>query len=47
MKEEILAAVMFLVRFIEKSETFPRDQLENFKNNLTSLLTQRQVFIQH
>lgn len=41
MKEEILAAVMFLVRFIEKSETFPRDQLENFKNNLTSLLTQR------
>lgn len=41
MKEEILAAVMFLVRFIEKSETFPRDQLDNFKNNLTSLLTQR------
>lgn len=41
MKEEILAAVMFLVRFIEKSETFPRDQLENFKNNLTTLLTQR------
>lgn len=41
MKEEIFAAVMFLVRFIEKSETFPRDQLENFKTNLTSLLTQR------
>lgn len=41
MKEEILAAVMFLVRFIEKSETFPRDQLENFKNILTTLLTQR------
>lgn len=45
MKEEILAAVMFLVRFIEKSETFPRDQLENFKNNLTTLLTKRQVII--
>ncbi|XP_022904258.1 protein BTG1-like [Onthophagus taurus] len=41
MKEEILAAVMFLIRFIEKSDTFPRDQIENFKNHLTVLLTQR------
>ncbi|XP_017781240.1 PREDICTED: protein BTG1-like [Nicrophorus vespilloides] len=41
MKEEILAAVMFLIRFIEKSETFPSDQLENFKHHLTALLTQR------
>lgn len=32
---------MFLVRFIEKSETFPRDQLDNFKQHLTTLLTQR------
>ncbi|KAK9719177.1 BTG family [Popillia japonica] len=41
MKEEILAAVMFLIRFIEKSDTFPRDQIENFKNHLTALLMQR------
>lgn len=41
MKEEVLAAVMFLVRFIEKSETFPREQIENFKAHLTALLMQR------
>lgn len=41
MKEEVLAAVMFLIRFIEKSETFPRDQIENFKTHLTTLLMQR------
>jgi len=32
---------MFLIRFVEKSETFPRDQIENFKTHLTSLLMQR------
>lgn len=41
MKEEISSAVSFLLRFIEKSETFPRDQIENFKNHLTALLTKR------
>lgn len=41
MKEEILAAVMFIIRFIEKSETFPREQLENFKTHLTALLMER------
>ncbi|KAK5640206.1 hypothetical protein RI129_011017 [Pyrocoelia pectoralis] len=41
MKDEVLAAVMFLIRFIEKSETFPRDQIENFKTHLTTLLMQR------
>lgn len=41
MKEEILAAVMFLVKFIERSETFPRDQIDNFKQHLIALLTQR------
>ncbi|CAH0547638.1 unnamed protein product [Brassicogethes aeneus] len=45
MKEEILAAVMFFIRFIEKSETFPREQLENFKRHLTDLLEER--FNQH
>lgn len=41
MKEEILTAVMFFIRFIEKSDTFPRDQLENFKKHLTQLLIER------
>lgn len=41
MKEEVLAAVMFFIRFIEKSESFPRDQLENFKSHLTQLLMER------
>lgn len=41
MKEEVVAAVKFLVRFIEKSEKFPRDQLENFKHHLIVLLMQR------
>ncbi|KAK4872944.1 hypothetical protein RN001_014973 [Aquatica leii] len=41
MKEEVLAAVMFLIRFIEKSERFPSDQIENFKTHLTTLLMQR------
>lgn len=41
MKEEILTAVMFFIRFIEKSDTFPRDQLENFKRHLTQLLIER------
>ncbi|VEN39786.1 unnamed protein product [Callosobruchus maculatus] len=41
MKEEILTAVMFFIRFIEKSDSFPRDQLENFKKHLTELLIAR------
>lgn len=41
MKEEISTAVTFFIHFIEKSETFPRDQLENFKIYLTELLTER------
>lgn len=41
MKEEISTAVKFFIRFIEKSETFPRDQLENFDLFLTELLTER------
>lgn len=43
MKDEILAAVAFIIRFIERSETFPTDQLENFKTHLTALLMQRYV----
>lgn len=41
MKEEILAAVMFLIKFIEKSDAFPHDQIENFKHHLTTLLLER------
>ncbi|KAJ3661434.1 hypothetical protein Zmor_005829 [Zophobas morio] len=41
MKEEILAAVMFFIRFIEKSDKFPQDQIENFKKHLTELLMER------
>lgn len=41
MKDEILAAVLFLVRFIEKSEKFPRDKLDAFKSQLIELLTER------
>jgi len=41
MKEEILAAVMFFTKFIEKSDKFPQDQLENFKQHLTELLMER------
>ncbi|XP_019872272.1 protein BTG2 isoform X2 [Aethina tumida] len=41
MKEEILAAVMFFIRFIEKNGTITRDQLDNFKKHLTDLLEAR------
>lgn len=41
MKEEILAAVMFFIKFIEKSDKFPQDQIENFKKHLTELLMER------
>ncbi|KAG5889533.1 hypothetical protein JTB14_036624 [Gonioctena quinquepunctata] len=41
MKEEIMTAVMFFIRFIEKSDTFPREQLENFKRYLSELLIER------
>ncbi|XP_023014444.1 protein BTG3 [Leptinotarsa decemlineata] len=41
MKEEITTAVMFFINFIEKSDTFPREQLENFKKYLTELLIER------
>lgn len=41
MRDEISAAVVFLVRLIEKSENFNREQLEHFKNRLSELLLEK------
>ncbi|KAJ9588354.1 hypothetical protein L9F63_018280, partial [Diploptera punctata] len=41
MLDEISAAVIFLVRLIEKSENFNQDQLEHFKARLSELLIER------
>ncbi|CAL1673419.1 unnamed protein product [Lasius platythorax] len=41
MLNEIRAAVLFLVKLIEKSEKFSPDQLECFKLHLVELLTER------
>lgn len=41
MREEISAAVVFLVRLIEKSENFNKEQLEDFKLRLSELLVER------
>ncbi|XP_039280244.1 maternal B9.15 protein isoform X2 [Nilaparvata lugens] len=41
MREEISAAVLFLVRLIEKSENFNKEQLEDFKLRLSELLVER------
>ncbi|XP_024215328.1 protein BTG1 isoform X2 [Halyomorpha halys] len=41
MRDEISAAVVFLVRLIEKSENFNREQLEHFKDRLSELLLEK------
>ncbi|KAJ1526177.1 hypothetical protein ONE63_009336 [Megalurothrips usitatus] len=41
MRDEISAAVLFLVRLIERSENCNQAQLEGFKTHLSDLLTQR------
>lgn len=41
MRNEITAAVLFLVQLIEKNEKFSPDQLESFKRHLVELLTER------
>jgi protein Tob/BTG len=41
MLEEISAAVIFLVRLIERSENFSKEQLEDFKTCLSQLLAER------
>lgn len=41
MRNEITAAVLFLVQLIEKNEKFSPDQLECFKRRLVELLTER------
>ncbi|XP_043666401.1 protein BTG3-like [Vespula pensylvanica] len=41
MRNEITAAVLFLVQLIEKNEKFSPDQLECFKRHLVELLTER------
>ncbi|KAJ4436055.1 hypothetical protein ANN_18682 [Periplaneta americana] len=41
MLDEISAAVIFLVRLIEKSENFNQEQLEDFKARLSELLVER------
>ncbi|XP_034235290.1 protein BTG4-like [Thrips palmi] len=41
MRDEISAAVLFLVRLIERSENFNSAQLERFKTHLSDLLMQR------
>lgn len=41
MRNEITAAVLFLVQLIEKSEKFSPDQLECFRRHLVELLTER------
>ncbi|XP_067007496.1 protein BTG1 [Anabrus simplex] len=41
MLDEISAAVLFLVRLIEKSENFNQDQLQDFQKHLSALLMER------
>ncbi|XP_047107587.1 protein BTG1-like isoform X2 [Schistocerca piceifrons] len=41
MLDEISAAVLFLVRLIEKSENFNQEQLQDFKTRLSELLVER------
>lgn len=41
MLDEISAAVIFLVRLIERSENFNQEQLEDFKTRLSQLLVER------
>lgn len=41
MRNEITAAVLFLVQLIERNEKFSPDQLECFKRRLVELLTER------
>ncbi|XP_015610578.1 protein BTG3 [Cephus cinctus] len=41
MRNEITAAVLFLVQLIEKNEKFSPDQLECFRRRLVELLTER------
>ena len=41
MRNEITAAVLFLVQLIEKNEKFSPDQMECFKRRLVELLTER------
>lgn len=41
MLDEISAAVLFLVRLIEKSENFNQAQLQDFKTRLSELLVER------
>ncbi|PSN30417.1 Protein BTG3 [Blattella germanica] len=41
MLDEISAAVIFLVRLIEKSENFNQEQLDHFKERLSELLVER------
>ncbi|GFG38264.1 hypothetical protein Cfor_08916, partial [Coptotermes formosanus] len=39
--DAITAAVIFLVRLIERSENFNQEQLEDFKEGLTQMLVER------
>jgi protein Tob/BTG len=41
MLDEISAAVDFIVRLIERSENFNKEQLENFKTRFSQLLVER------
>lgn len=41
MLDEISAAVIFLVRLIERSENFNQEQLEDFKERLSQMLAER------
>lgn len=41
MLDEISAAVLFLIRLIEKSENFNQDQLQDFQKQLSELLVKR------
>jgi protein Tob/BTG len=41
MLDEISAAVDFIVRLIERSENFNKEQLDNFKTCLSQLLVER------
>lgn len=41
MLDEISAAVLFLVRLIEKGENFNQEQLQDFQKNLSDLLVER------
>lgn len=41
MRNEITAAVLFLVQLIEKNEKFSADQLDCFQRRLVELMTER------